>query len=319
MALIKKFYFVFVLLISLVIAPTHGNENGGHGNGLAVQEEAVHHYHSIPGALLNAGYTLMSHITEGTLLTLYQGIDLDKANLTIFCPTDEAFLAAGLEEYIHRPSLELLQYHIALTKVDREDLETLIPFGSKLDTLRHDHPLVVTTVGHANASINNVPIEAWNLYNNGKIVVHGVHSFFDPAFQTAEFPWLSSSPINSNGTTENNTSSPAVSSSGPETINAPSPIISSNGPESSASSPINSSNGPETNTSVPYWTRTLVVILAVSLVVFCAMLVRALTQKFLISKVEVDTPPKVFPSDSKCKDPNVVSMAPVLKIVITKV
>ncbi|KAK9098014.1 hypothetical protein Syun_025059 [Stephania yunnanensis] len=118
MALIKKFYFVFVLLISLVIAPTHGNENG-----LAVQEEAVHHYHSIPGALLNAGYTLMSHITEGTLLTLYQGIDLDKANLTIFCPTDEAFLAAGLEEYIHRPSLELLQYHIALTKVDREDLE----------------------------------------------------------------------------------------------------------------------------------------------------------------------------------------------------
>ncbi|KAK9098017.1 hypothetical protein Syun_025062 [Stephania yunnanensis] len=266
MALIKKFYFVFVLLISLVIAPTHGNENG-----LAVQEEAVHHYHSIPGALLNAGYTLMSHITEGTLLTLYQGIDLDKANLTIFCPTDEAFLAAGLEEYIHRPSLELLQYHIALTKVDREDLETLIPFGSKLDTLRHHHPLVVTTLGHANASINNVPIEAWNLYNDGKIVVHGVHSFFDPAFQTAQFP-------------------------------------------------INSSNGTaETNTSVTYWTRTLVVILAVSLVVFCAMLVRALTHKFLISKVEVDTSPKLFPSDSKCKDPNVVSMAPVLKIVITKV
>ncbi|KAK9130270.1 hypothetical protein Sjap_010757 [Stephania japonica] len=237
---------------------------------------------------------------------------------------DGHVLVRGVNEFFN-PSFKTRHFDFFrfLRKfVLREALETLIPFGSKLDTLRHGHPLVVTTVGHANASVNNVLIKDWDMFNNGKFVFHGVHRFFDPTFQTAEFPWLSSSPISNNGT-KNTTSS----SNGPET-NASSPI-SSNGTENNTVGPM-SSNGIENNissgsaskrdnTSATNWASTWVVILAVLLVVFCAVLVRALTQKFLVSKVEVNTSQKVFHSDSKCKDPNVVYMVPLKEIFISKV
>ncbi|KAJ0089437.1 hypothetical protein Patl1_14444 [Pistacia atlantica] len=61
--------------------------------------------------------------------------------------------------------------------------------ASKIDTLLRGHPLVATG-SHRKASINGVKIVEWDVYNDGKVIVHGVEEFFDPAFQTLRYPWF---------------------------------------------------------------------------------------------------------------------------------
>ncbi|KAF9622749.1 hypothetical protein IFM89_033984 [Coptis chinensis] len=90
-----------------------------------------------------------------------------------------------------QPPLTLLKYHVSPMKIEKEDLESTLSHGSKIDTLLHGHPLVVSTLEHVqnNASINNVKIKQWDIYNDGHVIVHGVENFFDPAYQTILYPW----------------------------------------------------------------------------------------------------------------------------------
>ncbi|KAF9590107.1 hypothetical protein IFM89_030855 [Coptis chinensis] len=89
-----------------------------------------------------------------------------------------------------QPPLTLLKYHVSPMKIEKEDLESTLSHGSKIDTLLHGHPLVVSTLEHVqnNASINNVKIKQWDIYNDGHVIVHGVENFFDPAYQTILYP-----------------------------------------------------------------------------------------------------------------------------------
>ncbi|CAB4266948.1 unnamed protein product [Prunus armeniaca] len=96
-----------------------------------------------------------------------------------------------LEAY-PQPPLTLLKYHIVPFKFDRDTIEAYVGHGSNVRTLLPGHPLVVTSLptrtGASYASINRVKITEWDVYNNGRLIVHGVEDFFDPAFQTLLYP-----------------------------------------------------------------------------------------------------------------------------------
>ncbi|KAI8008373.1 AFG1-like ATPase [Camellia lanceoleosa] len=86
---------------------------------------------------------------------------------------------------------KMTSYHVARLKLDREALQSTVPYESKFDTLLPHHPLVVTTtLHHSNrASINGVKVTYWDIYNDRHVIIHGVEDFFDPAFQTLLYPW----------------------------------------------------------------------------------------------------------------------------------
>nr|DAD45516.1 TPA_asm: hypothetical protein HUJ06_003746 [Nelumbo nucifera] len=155
---------------------------------------AAHHALEIPvekikKALSDSNYFTMSMTLELALSNLIptHGFlnNKDIKTLTIFCPSDKAFMSPNFK-YVG-PPLTLLRYHVAQVKLDREVLETSQLHWSKVETLLPGHPLVVTSV-KGQASINDVKITHWNLYNDGHVIVHGVEDFFDPAFQTIWFP-----------------------------------------------------------------------------------------------------------------------------------
>ncbi|KAM7526331.1 hypothetical protein LguiA_016233 [Lonicera macranthoides] len=104
---------------------------------------------------------------------------------TIFCPLDEAFYSSKYPQ----PPLTLLQYHISPLKLERQTLQSY-HVGSKIDTLLPGHPLVISTLHKktGQVSINDVKITDWEIYNDGRIILHGVENFFDPAFQTLLYP-----------------------------------------------------------------------------------------------------------------------------------
>ncbi|GMP84184.1 hypothetical protein CsSME_00037806 [Camellia sinensis var. sinensis] len=129
----------------------------------------------------------MSLILEQTLPTLIPFEVIHNTTSTIFCPLDKAFSSSQYPQ----PPFTLLQYHIALLRLDREALQSSLPYKSKVDTLLPHHPLVVTTSPHHSdhTSINGVKVTDWDIYNDGHVIVHGVEDFFDPAFQTLLYPW----------------------------------------------------------------------------------------------------------------------------------
>ncbi|RXH78884.1 hypothetical protein DVH24_006954 [Malus domestica] len=58
--------------------------------------------------------------------------------------------------------------------------------GSKVKTLLLCHPLIVTSLPRSTrrfASLNQVKVTEWDVYNNGQLIVHRVENFFDLAFQ----------------------------------------------------------------------------------------------------------------------------------------
>ncbi|CAN6582783.1 unnamed protein product [Malus baccata var. baccata] len=70
-------------------------------------------------------------------------------------------------------------------------MEATFRHGSKLDTLLPRHPLVVTSLATGiggYTSLNQVKVTEWDVYNDGRLIVHGVEDFFDPAFQTLRYP-----------------------------------------------------------------------------------------------------------------------------------
>lgn len=142
---------------------------------------------AISNALSSKGYNEMSLTLQMTLRDLLSTKPIHNTKVTIFCPTDKAFYSM---KYPHAP-FTLLQYQIALSGLHKHTLETSLSHGSKVDTLLHGHPLVVTTTSGTttNASINEVKVVEWDIYNDGHVILHGVEDFFDPAFQILKYPW----------------------------------------------------------------------------------------------------------------------------------
>ncbi|KAF7153779.1 hypothetical protein RHSIM_Rhsim01G0020900 [Rhododendron simsii] len=120
----------------------------------------------ISAALSAKGYIAMSIILQGTLSSLPLPFEntLNTTTFTIFCPPDNAFFTPKYPQ----PPVTLIQYHIVPSNLDRESLESS-PRGR--------------------ASINDVKVTEWDMYNDGRLIVHGVEDFFDPAFQTLLYPW----------------------------------------------------------------------------------------------------------------------------------
>ncbi|KAI5675678.1 hypothetical protein M9H77_06628 [Catharanthus roseus] len=103
------------------------------------------------------------------------------ATITLFCPEDNAFRSLNYGS----PPLKLLQYHAVPSNISRDFLEnsSSSPRGLKIKTLFEGHSLVKTTIAKVGiVSINNVKIIDWDIYNDGNVIVHGIESFFDPAF-----------------------------------------------------------------------------------------------------------------------------------------
>ncbi|CAN6696514.1 unnamed protein product [Malus baccata var. baccata] len=123
-------------------------------NTNTMQAEAVQPYEETrkhePSGMINVGYHAMS-------LTLDMVLDATNPNatLTLFCPQDKAFFNSKYPQ----PPLTLLKYHAVPFKMDKDSMEA---------SFRH--------------------VTEWDLYNNGRLIVHGVEDFFDPAFQTLRYP-----------------------------------------------------------------------------------------------------------------------------------
>lgn len=128
----------------------------------------------------------MSIILENTLNNLICSSTNNTTNFTIFCPTEKAFLKI-FPKY-QDPPYRLIQYHIVPLELNKNILETFFLRGSKLKTLLIDHSIVVTTLPRLEKiSINNVDIVEWDIYNDGRVIVHGIDEFFDPSLETLFF------------------------------------------------------------------------------------------------------------------------------------
>ncbi|KAF3437073.1 hypothetical protein FNV43_RR19826 [Rhamnella rubrinervis] len=147
----------------------------------------------VSSILSEKGYHAMSLTFDDMFLHTLQ-IDLtgNSSTLTLLCPPDHAFLSSKLYP---QPPLTLLQYHLVPFKLSRDELVSL-PLGSKVETLLHGHPLVVTTLpGSEYVTLNEVPVTEWDVYNDGRLVIHGVDDFLDPAYQTLRYPWYDAEEI----------------------------------------------------------------------------------------------------------------------------
>ncbi|KAA8535439.1 hypothetical protein F0562_030442 [Nyssa sinensis] len=175
----------------------------------AAQETSHHDLKDsqIADVLSSKGYVAMALVLDKTLKTLVPAEPIHNTTVTIFCPSDKAFFSLKYPQ----PPLTLLQYHVVPVKLDREDLASSLAFESKIDTLLPGHPLVITTIpGSKHASINNVKITAWNIYNDGHVIVHGIDDFFDPAFQILIYPWYDGGASKSNSSSSMNVLSQEV-------------------------------------------------------------------------------------------------------------
>ncbi|KAK9098020.1 hypothetical protein Syun_025065 [Stephania yunnanensis] len=172
-----KFSVQFVLILFCIVILT--SSTPAHGVGLI---------DNVTQVLFNAGYKSMSLALASSLPTLLARVDLNKTTVTIFCPTDFAF---GDQDYFvppAQPPLWLIEYHVVPRKVEKVDLESssIFPIGSKLDTLL-GHSLVITTSRYIATSLNQVQIKEWDMYNDGRVVVHGIEKFLNPYYKIQEF------------------------------------------------------------------------------------------------------------------------------------
>ncbi|KAB2614870.1 hypothetical protein D8674_021458 [Pyrus ussuriensis x Pyrus communis] len=161
-----------------------------------MQAEAVQPYGETnqrePSEIINGGLVsvILSdkgyHAMSLTLDILLEAVN-PNSTVTLFCPQDKAFFNSKYPQ----PPLTLLKYHAVPFKVDKASIEASFHRGLKVDTLLPGHPLVVTSLPagmHGYASLNLVKVTEWDLYNNGRLIVHGVEDLFDPAFQTLRYP-----------------------------------------------------------------------------------------------------------------------------------
>ncbi|KAK9100033.1 hypothetical protein Scep_023463 [Stephania cephalantha] len=184
-----KFSVQFVLILFCIVILI--SSTPAHGVGLL---------NNITQVLSNAGYVSMSLTLNSTFPLLLPRLDLNKTAVTIFCPSDLAFArqydfstpcrdrdchSGDNAQSAPQPQLPLwlLEYHTVPREVEKEDLKpsSILPTGSKLNTLLHGRALVITTSWHV-PSINEVKIKEWNVYNDGRVIVHGVDGFFRTSY-----------------------------------------------------------------------------------------------------------------------------------------
>ncbi|KAK2982590.1 hypothetical protein RJ640_002079 [Escallonia rubra] len=99
-------------------------------------------------------------------------------NTTIFVPQDDAFK--------NRSSIDFEPQIVRSLMLDREALHSsTLPVKTLFAIRGACDYLSVTqkpTDSHGHVSINNVTITDWDIYYNGRVVVHGVEDFFGPSF-----------------------------------------------------------------------------------------------------------------------------------------
>ncbi|KAK4263887.1 hypothetical protein QN277_029244 [Acacia crassicarpa] len=122
--------------------------------------------------LSDSGYTSMSL----TLQVLYQTLLSQTPSLTVFAPSDSAFLESV------QPSLDLLRFHFSPLPLPPQNLR-LLPPGSEIPTMLNNHSLVVTD-SHSEVSLNDIQIIGSSpIYEDGLFLIYGIDSFFDPTYQ----------------------------------------------------------------------------------------------------------------------------------------
>lgn len=110
-----------------------------------------------------------------TLRITSKSLNLESKPLTIFAPSDPAFVKSG------QLSIHDLQFHIAPLILSQYTLKKL-PFGSKIPTLLSNQSLVVTTKDDQ-LSINGVLVQESPLIYDDFVAVYGMDRFFNSSFQ----------------------------------------------------------------------------------------------------------------------------------------
>ncbi|KAF2307444.1 hypothetical protein GH714_028657 [Hevea brasiliensis] len=132
----------------------------------------------ISKALWKAGYKNMSSIIEKQLTSIvpFNEHELDRIilyknnSITIFAPPDEAL---GMENSMD------LRYQVAISKVQKEDFDT--SDGYDVRTLyNYGRSLLMIRLGPERGypCVNGEQITKWNIYNDGRVLVHGVENYF---------------------------------------------------------------------------------------------------------------------------------------------
>ncbi|KAK2970509.1 hypothetical protein RJ640_001714 [Escallonia rubra] len=139
---------------------------------------------AIVKALYDTGYKTASNIFEkdlGQILGVRYNLEnatTVMGNTTIFVPRDDAFK--------NRSSIDFEPQIVRSLMLDREALHSSTLPVKTLFAIRgaRDYLSVTQkpTDSHGHVSINNVTITDWDIYHNGRVVVHGVEDFFGPYF-----------------------------------------------------------------------------------------------------------------------------------------
>lgn len=110
-----------------------------------------------------------------TLEVISTSLKLESQKLTVFAPSDLAFVRSG------QPSLLKLQCHISPTRLPQQSLRTL-RYGARIPTLLSNYSLIVTA-SSGNLTINGVLVKESAIFYDGSMVIYGVDEFFRPEFQ----------------------------------------------------------------------------------------------------------------------------------------
>ncbi|KAF5749380.1 hypothetical protein HS088_TW04G01349 [Tripterygium wilfordii] len=170
--------FFFFFLLSTILLPAKASQEDSNMQPTQYGSSGVNISGIVSALAHKAHYEFASQTLEATLSSL---IGKKNSSFTIFCPKDSAYASLRYAP----PPPTLVAYHITPNNLQREDLELrsdTLRMYSRIDTLLPGHPLV--------AQLNLVNIIDWNIYDDGRVIVHGIDGFFDPSVQAILFPWL---------------------------------------------------------------------------------------------------------------------------------
>ncbi|GFZ08272.1 hypothetical protein Acr_20g0000800 [Actinidia rufa] len=124
-------------------------------------------------ALYTAGYKQMAWIVHEKLIPTVRSCFRYNGTITIFAPKDDALL-------FYFRKIKLLQ-HVVPMKLDRDTLKTF-PNNSTILTFQFSGHLKVHRPffddGTRDSIINGKLIKDWEIYNDGRVIVHGVPRVF---------------------------------------------------------------------------------------------------------------------------------------------
>ncbi|CAJ1977435.1 unnamed protein product [Sphenostylis stenocarpa] len=123
--------------------------------------------------LSDSGFVSMALTLEIVAETLLE----QSPSATVFAASDSAFKKSG------QPSLDLLRFHLSPLPLTPSSLR-LLTAGARIPTMLPGQSLTVTTASSDRVtSINNIKLTESPIYDDGFLLVYGIHRFFDPNFQ----------------------------------------------------------------------------------------------------------------------------------------